>query len=177
MDRSPQALSAAFDRLHDLGELYVGADDERRSVIDAQRAADPERASFEYPDELRQTMDRCHREACALVTFVYYELSTLVDLLKNYLAPPEKSSLAYLIAVRHKILTHPRRDARTKRSLSSLTIGPILAPKSRWGSKLRPFGSELVSRTIGRNTARRREGSRRERCSAPENAENRPVRR
>ena len=111
-----QALATAFDRLHELSELYVQFDSERWEVIAAQRVS----------DQLDHGLDRCRLEAQVLVAFVYYELSTLVTLLRRWLAPSPESQLEYLVGVRHKILAHPRRDGRVKNSRSALTIGPIL---------------------------------------------------
>jgi hypothetical protein len=121
-----QALATAFDRLHELSELYVQFDSKRLEAIDAQRFSDPARVQCEVPHELDHGLDRCRLEAQALVAFAYYELSTLATLLRDWLAPSPGSRLEYLIGVRNKILAHPRRDGRVKNSRSALTIGPIL---------------------------------------------------
>ena len=146
-----EVLSTAFERLRELYESYVRFDSERWSVIDAQRVNGAPRDSFEYPDELGRALDRCHREAQALVTFAYYELSTLAALLRHWISPPPQSQLEYLIAVRNKLLTHPRRDARTKRSRSALTIGPILIPHlvgaESWNPLLRDWYLEKLAAT------------------------------
>jgi hypothetical protein len=122
-------------------------------LIEAQRASDPGRVQFEIPDELRQGIDRCHREAQVLVTFAYYELSTLVSLLRDWLSPPPQSHLEYLVGVRHKILTHPRRDGRVKNSTSTLTIGPILdahlVGAESWSPLIRDwYLKELIARGV-----------------------------
>ncbi len=97
-----EALASTFDRRRELCELYVRLDRELWELIEAQRVSDPVRVQFEYPDELRQGMDRCQREAQALVTFAYYELSSLASLLRDWLSPPQ-SHLEYLVGVRHNI--------------------------------------------------------------------------
>ena len=116
-----EALALSFDRRRELCESYVCLDSQRKGLIEAQRASDPGRIQF---DELRQGLDRCQREAQMLVTFAYYEISTLVSLLR--LPPQPNSQLEYAVGVRNKILAHPRRDGRVKNSTSALTIGPIL---------------------------------------------------
>jgi hypothetical protein len=120
-----EMLATAFDRLRELYRSYV-FDDERWELIEAQRISDPVRVSFDDSDELRKGMDRCHGEAQVLVTFAYYEISTLLGLLSDSLSPLPQSDLEYLVGVRNKILTHPRRNARVKNSRSVLTLGPIL---------------------------------------------------
>lgn len=120
-----EALATAFDHLHELGKRYLAADRQRDAIMADQRKAEPGRVSFEIPDELDREMDRCHKDAIVFVSFVYYELSTLVSLFKH-----DGSSigvhLAYLVGVRNKILVHPRRDGRIKNSQSGLTFGPII---------------------------------------------------
>jgi len=119
-----QTLATAFQRLRNLYELYHRCEKEREQKVAAELLADPNRQSIEIPKELDNERDQYHREAQVFVAFCYYEMSTVVGLLK-FEVPPG-SHLEYLIGVRNKILAHPRRDGRVKNSRSSLSIGRIL---------------------------------------------------
>ena len=81
VDRA-ETLATAFDRMRELLESYLHFDADRTKCIQEQRSADPGRTTFHVPAELQEGMDRCHREAQTLTTFAYYELSTLVSLLR-----------------------------------------------------------------------------------------------
>lgn len=118
------ALAAALDRLRELYQMYAQLDKKQEHAIAKQRLSDPQRVSFEVPAEIHREMNHCHREARALVTFMYYELTTAVNLLR--LEPGVGSHLEYLVGVRNKVLAHPSKEARIKNSSSALTIGPIL---------------------------------------------------
>jgi hypothetical protein len=121
-----ESLATALFRLHELCEAYRQLDAARQRATSEQRLNDPQRLCFDVPDEVHSGINKCHREARVLVAFLYYELTTLVSLLRPWLTPSVGSHLEYLVGVRNKILAHPRRDGRVKQSSSTLAIGPIL---------------------------------------------------
>ena len=121
-----ETLATAFDRLRALCKMHVDTQGKVDKTIAEQRDRDLERGRFEVPDELFKERNQCEKEARVLVAFAYYEMSTVVALLGAKFKPQPNSNLAYLIGVRHKILTHPRRNGFVKNSSSAMTIGPIL---------------------------------------------------
>ena len=121
-----RALAAAFDRLHDLSNIYSGLQTRPDELINEQRPYAPGSVLLNLPDEIRQHEELCRAEAQALVAFTYYELSTLVSLLRKLFSPTRNSDLEYLVGVRNKLLAHPRKDGRTKNSNSALSWGRIL---------------------------------------------------
>jgi hypothetical protein len=120
-----EALATAFDRLRALDQSYIHSRQKTDGVIAEQRAGDPDRVNFKVPDEPLRERDQYAREARVLVAFAYYEMSTVVTLLGG-LFKPLPTHLEYLVGVRNKMLSHPRRDAFVKNSSSALTLGPIL---------------------------------------------------
>ncbi len=121
-----ETLATAFDRLHNLSEANKRAYKLMHDLMEQQRMAAPERTAFDVPDELMIERNQSEAEARMLVSFIYYEFSSLVTLLRKFFTPAAGSHLEYLCGVRNKILAHPNRAGRTKRSSLAVALGPIL---------------------------------------------------
>jgi hypothetical protein len=88
-----------------------------------------------------------------LTSFVYYEISSLVSLLGGYRQIQPASSLKYLVAVRDKLLVHPRESSRIKKSDSVLSRGPILHANlvggTHWVPSIRKYYESQLSNRFG----------------------------
>lgn len=123
-------LSAALDRLRRLHFQYRAASRTIDQFVVQEREKNPGSKCVRIPKLLMKRRDGFTREARALVTYIYYELTTMMTILSELFncRVSEGSKLEYLIGVRNKLLAHPRIDGFTKNSTGTWVIGPILHP-------------------------------------------------
>ena len=120
LDRT-EMLDVAFLRLRVLARLYLATN----NLIDAVMPFVQEAPSrFNVPDELVFRRDSLIVEASVIVSFVYYELTTLVHMLRNYDVLIPDGELTYLTKARDKFIAHPYPLGRSRSARGSVCITP-----------------------------------------------------
>ncbi len=130
LDRA-EMLAVTYSRLKALSDLFLEAE-----ARIAPRVSNEDR---KMPDEIVWQRDYWALEACVLVSFVYYELTSLSHMLiDNLKLPIPQGGWQYLIKARDKFLAHPmfRDPARNKSGgltrnahrTISITVGGLLHP-------------------------------------------------
>jgi len=122
-----EMLAFAYSRLGVLSDLYR----ESSGLIEAARhAVKEESLTWEVPDEIFWQRDLRFLEARVLVSFVYYELTSLANMLKAHQIRIPAGELAYLLKARDKFLAHPAWHGRVRNAHGSVYIpqqGPLHA--------------------------------------------------
>lgn len=144
-----RCIAAPFDRMRELSIFYREADEEmtriRHSCVRGESDA-------RYKNLLAECA-KYRTEATMLTSFVYYEISSIVRLLRGCFQVQPGSSLAYLIGVRDKILVHPWPAARVKNSASGLSKEPILHAHlvggMSWVPSIRNYYEQRLSNQFG----------------------------
>ena len=139
-----RCLSIAFDRMRDLYLLYRELEEEMTHI---RRSCARHESIADY-DNFSAASGKCREEAMMLTSFVYYEISSLVSLLRGCLQVSPGSSLEYLVAVRNKLLVHPQETSRIKNSNSAVSIGPMhahLVGGKSWVPSVRKYYEQQLS--------------------------------
>lgn len=122
-----EMLAFAYSRLNALSGLYRDA---KGQVDAAKYVTCQEPLTCEVPDEVAWQTDYRALEAQVLVAFVYYELTSLTQLLKGLRVCIPAGELKYLVKARDKFLAHPMFGGRVRNATGAMSIpqiGPLHA--------------------------------------------------
>lgn len=117
LDRA-EMLAFTYSRLKTLTDLYR----EAGAQIDAAKRNMNKPNTSEVPDEIAWQRDHLALEASVLVSFVYYELTSLKRMLEGLKIQIPQGELQYLVKARDKFLAHqmlhgPMRNAHGAMSI------------------------------------------------------------
>ncbi len=142
-----ETLAFAWVRMRELAALYRKTE----AAIDEYRPASEEGGqSFEYPDTLGANQRRCQLEARTLMAFVYYEVTSLVSMLKasDWGIELGDGELAFLVQARNKLLAHPTFRGPIRNSSGALEISKDGLLKT-WAINLQETNPKLIKHYTG----------------------------
>jgi hypothetical protein len=115
-----EMLAFTFSRLIELSSLYREAEARLEAT---SRVTGDEPLTWEASDEIVWQRDSRALEAAVLVSFVYYELTSLAHMLEKGLKLPiPQGELQYLVKARDKFLAHPVFHGRVRNAHGAMSI-------------------------------------------------------
>lgn len=117
-----EMLAFTHSRLNALPGLYRDAEAQMDCT---KRVTRDEPLTWEVPDEIVWQRDCRALEGRVLVSFVYYELTSLAHMLKALKVPIPKGELQYLVKARDKFLAHPVFRGRVRNAHGAMSIPQV----------------------------------------------------
>jgi hypothetical protein len=114
-----EMFAFTYSRLKALSGLYRDAE---AHMDIAKRVTREEPLTWDVPDELMWRRDYRALEASVLVSFVYYELTSLAHMLKGLNIQIVPGELQYLVKARDKFLAHPMFHGRVRNAHGAMSI-------------------------------------------------------
>ena len=114
-----EMLAFAYSRLKALSRLYREAE---AQINAAKRLTRTEPTMWEVPDEIAWQREDSALEARVLASVVYYELTSVVHMLKGLKVRPPHGELEYLVKARDKFLAHPQFRGSVRNAHGGMSI-------------------------------------------------------
>ncbi len=117
-----EMLAFTYSRLRALSDLYREAE---AQIDTAKRVTRAEPLTWEVPDEIAWQSNYRALDARVLVSFVYYELTSLAHMLKGLAVQIPEGELQYLVLARDKFLAHPMLRGRVRNAHGAMRIPKV----------------------------------------------------